>query len=54
MLVTLSGEIIIIADPSVLEFEGMIERFEVSATGMNVGGTWNIDKEQCSLIAWSL
>ena len=52
MLVTLSGKIIIIADPSVSGFEGMIQRFEVTATCMNVHGTYNIDKEQCSFIAW--
>ena len=53
MLVTLSGNVIVIADPSVLGFEGMIQRFEVTATGMNVCGTWHIDKECCSFIAWS-
>ena len=48
MLVTLSGQIIIIVDPSVLGFDGMTQRFEVVATGTNVHSAWNIDKEQCS------
>ena len=34
MLVTLSGQIIIIADPSVSGFEGMIQGSEVTVTGM--------------------
>ena len=38
VLVALSGQIIIIADPSVSGFEGIIQRFEVTATGMNVHG----------------
>ena len=54
MLVALSGKIIIIVDPSVLGFEGMFQRFEVAATGMNVCGAWDIDREHCSLIAWLL
>ena len=53
VLVTLSGQIIVIVDPSVSGFEGMIQRFEVTATGMNVCGTWDIDREPCSFIAWS-
>ena len=53
MLVALSGKIIIIVDCSVLEFEGMIQRFEVTATVMNVYDTWDIDRENCSPIAWS-
>ena len=53
MLVALSGQIIIIVDPSVSGFEGMIQRFEVTATGTNVCGTWDIDREHCSPIAWS-
>ena len=32
----------------------MIQRFEVTATGMNVCGTWDINKEHCSFTAWSL
>ena len=52
MLVALSGQITVIVDPSVSEFEGMIQRFEVTATGMNVCGTWDIDREHCSPIAW--
>ena len=51
MLVTLSGQIIIIADPSGSGFEGMIQRFEVTATGMNVSGTQDIENEHCSFIA---
>ena len=39
MLVILSGQIILIADSSVLEFEVMIQRFEVTAIGMKVCGT---------------
>ena len=53
MLVALLGQIINIADPSVSEFEGMSQWFEVTATGMNVCGVWDIDREHCSPIAWS-
>ena len=53
MLVLLSGQIIIIADPSVSEFEEIIQRLETTATDMNVHGTWDICKEHCSIIAWS-
>ena len=53
MFVALSGQIIIIVDPSVSRFEGMIQKFEVTATGLNVCGAWNIDKEHCSPIALS-
>ena len=35
------------------QFEGIIQRFEVTAMGMNVCGTWDIDREHCSPIAWS-
>ena len=38
MVVTLSGQIIIIADPNVSGFEGMIQRFKVTATGRKVCG----------------
>ena len=38
VLVALSGPIIVIVDPGVSEFEGMIQRFEVTATGMDVFG----------------
>ena len=38
MLEALSGQIIVIADPSVLGIEGIIQRFEVTATGTNVCG----------------
>ena len=31
-------------------FEGMIQRLEVTATGMNVCGTWDIDREHCSIV----
>ena len=31
----------------------MIQRFEITATGTNVHGTWDIDKEHYSFIAWS-
>ena len=31
----------------------MIQRFEVTATGMNVGGTHDIYREYCFPIAWS-
>ena len=44
---------IIIADPSVLGFERMIKRFEVTATGTNISGTWDIDREHCSPTALS-
>ena len=30
----------------------MIQRFEVTATGMNVCGTWDTDRENCSPVAW--
>ena len=53
MLVASSGQIIIIVGPSVLEFEGMIHRFEVTATGMNVCDIWDNDREHCFPIAWS-
>ena len=46
VLVALSGQVIIIVDPSVSGFEGMIQRFEVTATGTNVCGTWNIDRKK--------
>ena len=39
MLVALSGQIIIIVDPSVSGFERKIQRFEVTETGMNVCDT---------------
>ena len=35
-------------------FDGMIQRFQVTAKGMNVCGIGDIDKEHCSFIAWSL
>ena len=31
----------------------MTQRFEVTAIGINVCGTWDIDREHCSPIAWS-
>ena len=51
MLVALSGQINIIADPGVSGFEGLIQRFEVTPIGMNVCGTWDINRENCSPIA---
>ena len=51
MLVVLSWQIIILADPSVWGFEGIIQRFEV--IGMNVCGALDITREHCSFIAWS-
>ena len=53
MLVALPGQIIVIVDPSVLVFEGMIQWFEVTATGTNVCGAWHTDREHCSPMAWS-
>ena len=53
MLVALSGQIIAVVDPRVSEFEGMIQRFQVAATGMDVCGTWDINREHSSPIAWS-
>ena len=50
MLVALSGQIIVIVDPSVLGLKGMIQRFEVTATGMNVCGAWDIEREHYSPI----
>ena len=50
---SLSGQIIVIVDSSVLGFEGMSQRFEVTPTGMNVCSVWDINSEHCSLIAWS-
>ena len=52
MLVALSGQIIIIVDPGVSGFEGMIQRFEVMAMSTNVYSTLDIDREHCSPIAW--
>ena len=51
MLVTLSGQVIISADPSISGFEGMIQKFDVTAAGMNVHGAWDIDKEHYSFIS---
>ena len=53
MLVTLSGQITVIFYPRVFRFEGLIQKFEVTAPGMNVCGAWDINREQCSPIAWS-
>ena len=39
VLVALSGKIIVIGDPSVWGFEGILQRFEVTAIGTNVCGT---------------
>ena len=50
---TLSGQFIVTVDPSVLGFEGMIHRFEVTAIGTYVHGIRDITKEHCSFIAWS-
>ena len=47
----LSGQIIVIVDHSVLGYEQMIQRFEVTAIGTNVCGIWDITKEHCSFIA---
>ena len=52
VLVALSRQIIVTVDPSVSEFEGMIQRFEVTATGMNPCGTQDTDREHCPPIAW--
>ena len=52
MLVALSGQITIIVNPSVSGFERMIQQFEVTATGVNVCGTGDTDREHCSPIAW--
>ena len=46
----LSGQIIIIVNPSVSGFEGMILRLNVTATGMNVCGTWDIDGDTVPLL----
>ena len=54
MLVALSGQIIIIVDPTVTGFEGMIQRFEETATGINVCGACDIDRKHCSLLLWLL
>ena len=53
MLVALSGQIIVIADPSVWGFEGIIERFEVTAIGTNVSGKEILPKN-FSFITWSV
>ena len=50
VLVALSGQIIVIADPSVSEFDEMIQKFKVTATGMNVHGSWDIDKNTVPLL----
>ena len=52
MLITLSGQTIIIAYPSVSGFEGLIQKFEVNVISMNVHGKWDIGKEYSSFIAW--
>ena len=51
MPVALSGQIIIIVDPSDLDLEGMIQRFEVTATVTNVCGALDIDWKHYSPIA---
>ena len=38
MLVALLGQIIVIVDPIVWEFDGIIQRFEATAIDMNVHG----------------
>ena len=53
MLVALSGQINVIVVPSIWGFEGMIQRFEVTATDTNEHGIWDITKEHCSFIAQS-
>ena len=52
VLVALSGEITIIACPCVWGFEGIIQRFEATAIGMNVHGARDITNGHCSFIAW--
>ena len=52
MPLTMSGQIIVIADPCVLGFDRMFQRFEVTAPDMNIHALWDIDKEHCSFIAW--
>ena len=54
VLVALSGKISVIVDPYFWGFKGIIQRFELTATGMNVCGAWNIIKEHCSFIVWSV
>ena len=51
MLVALSGQIIVIAEPCAWGFEGIIQKFEVTTIGMNVHGISDIVKECCSFIA---
>ena len=53
MLVALSGQIVVIIDSWAWGFEGIIQRFVVTAIGMYVHGMWDIIKEHCSFIAWS-
>ena len=53
VLVALSGQIIVIVDPSVSWFERMIQACEVTATVSNLCGKWDIDKGHFSPIAWS-
>ena len=47
------GQLIVIVNPWVWGFEGMIHRFEVPAIGINVYDISDITKEHCSFIAWS-
>ena len=46
MLVALSGHIIMIAEPSVLGVERIIQRFEVSAIGTNLPGHEMLPKKE--------
>ena len=53
VLVALSGQVIVIADASLWGFEGIIQRFEVTAIGTNVYGARDITEEHFSFIALS-
>ena len=42
----------LIVDPSILGFKGMIQKFKVTTIDMNEYGARDIDREHCFLIVW--
>ena len=52
MLGVLSGQIIVIVNPLVWVFEGMIQGFKVTTIGMYVHGIQDNTKEHFSFIVW--
>ena len=51
--VTLSGQIIVMADSCVAGVKRKIQRFDVIIMGGNAGGLWKRDREHCAPISWS-